>query len=129
MKTIDEMIEVMKAYKDRKEIEVKDGDDNSWFDVQFPSWDWLHKDYRIKPEKPQKKIISYGSADEFLAAQKEHGPYLMPKGCEDYFYMPIAVGKFEVDILDDKAYKYEELTKKFTWQDGTPCGKEVANDK
>jgi len=44
-----EMIAVMQAYIDGKQIEYKDKKSNQWLDTQSPVWDWFDCDYRIKP--------------------------------------------------------------------------------
>jgi hypothetical protein len=43
-----EMINVMQAYVDGKEIEYQDND--NWLKTNYPSWDWKNFVYRIKPE-------------------------------------------------------------------------------
>ena len=51
MKTIGEMIAVMQAAKEGKEIEYCNRICGVWNDVTImPVWDWLSNDYRIKPE-------------------------------------------------------------------------------
>lgn len=51
-----QLIEVMQAYLDGKEIECREETGNK-YDVRpyepdaLPSWNWFHADYRIKGEK------------------------------------------------------------------------------
>jgi len=47
MKTIREMIEVMQAYERGEKIQCYEKP--GWFDVHLPHWDWMNRDYRIKP--------------------------------------------------------------------------------
>jgi len=45
--TID-MIKVMQAYVDGKEVEYKGYD--GWYKADIPTWDWADCEYRIKPQ-------------------------------------------------------------------------------
>ena len=45
-----EMIAVMQAYEDGKQIEYK-SNVNGWVSVENPNWDWVNRIYRIKPTK------------------------------------------------------------------------------
>ena len=57
MKTTEEMIEIMQAFVDGKEIEVMGRD--QWVPVPSPSWSWGGLYYRIKPEGPKFKVGDY----------------------------------------------------------------------
>lgn len=59
MKTTQEMIEVMQAYADGKNIQSRPriGGGGLWSDVT-PMWDWSDCDYRIK-EEPKTKTLYY----------------------------------------------------------------------
>lgn len=50
MKTIDEMIAVMKAYQEGKEIEFRCNGSvfKEWEKTDSPAWNWGVNDYRIK---------------------------------------------------------------------------------
>lgn len=48
MKTTPEMIAVMQAYVDGKEIEALFGTDTAWIKVELPFWDWQRNNYRIR---------------------------------------------------------------------------------
>ena len=51
MKTTQEMIEVMQAFEDGKEIESieRDNENAEWGLNPSPAWVWNNFDYRIKP--------------------------------------------------------------------------------
>ena len=52
MKTVEQMIEVMTAFKQGKQVQwrwTNDSSDN-WRDLSKSDWDWCRADYRIKPE-------------------------------------------------------------------------------
>lgn len=50
MMTVDQMIEVLTAYKAGKKIEVKGHDGVKWHNTSLPAWDFAECDYRVKPE-------------------------------------------------------------------------------
>lgn len=117
MKTIDEMIEVMQAYKDGKTIEFTDFyyDDN-WKEIDSPYWNWRLFDYRVKPEP---KYVPYDSVDEvekdkWIKSKATGFLYRICSIKEDMIY-------FELGSDDTK-----ELFDLFTYEDGTPCGKLVS---
>ena len=76
MKDIDEMIEVMQAYKNGEQIEFCYTDEviKVWEDTGKPLWNWGDTDYRVKP-KP--KYVPFETAEEFLEAQNEHGQVII----------------------------------------------------
>lgn len=51
--THDEIIEVVKAHRDGKEIQSKNKNwsDSQWCNTNGPAWDFVSYDYRIKPEE------------------------------------------------------------------------------
>jgi hypothetical protein len=51
-----EQIEVMQAFVDGKEIEMKTKMSNYWSLIIEPHWDWDHVDYRVKEEKEIEKL-------------------------------------------------------------------------
>ena len=54
---IDEMIEVMQAYKNGKEIEMFDATQGKWIDVKNPLWNFFQCVYRIK-KKPTRLEVA-----------------------------------------------------------------------
>lgn len=126
MKTIEEMIAVMQAYADGKEIEYS-SDNEIWSKAKNPFWDWDNYDYRIKPEG-RCEYRPYYNSDEFAEDQKKHGPYIKLKSLPvTVLFLPSIVG---LSFIVSQKYtsegllteKYDEVFKKYVWQDGTPCG-------
>lgn len=116
--TDQQIIEVISAHMDGKTIEYKrKGLDNIGWHVCCPNpmWDFRNFDYRVKEEP---KYRPYKSAEEFLKAQKEHGPYLEFSGD---FHMPLDINNEGVKVFL-VYYKYETVLKDYTWQDGHPTG-------
>lgn len=114
--TYDEMIAVLQAAKEGKKIQCKLRQESvSEYEDTFPIWNFDGFDYRVKPEP---KLRPYANAEEFLAAMKEHGPYLKEAG--DYC-LPIHFhdeGVWDVDEF----FEYGQLLEEAKWQDGHPCG-------
>ncbi len=63
-RTIEEKLEIMKAYLEGKTIQLDNG--NEWEDIKNPSWAWEYCDYRVKPDEP-KKLMTCRQLAELLA--------------------------------------------------------------
>lgn len=131
--------EVLKAYSEGKEIEVRVNDKiyNGWSDwtlVNVPH-DFntelipLNVQYRIKPEV---NLRPYANAEDFLKAQKEHGPWIY-KSNKNQFYKIAAIEFPEIYLTfwNNDSKKIDVFNQNMTviankdifkWQDGTPCG-------
>ena len=123
MKTTKEMIEVMQAYDIGEKIECFNDDYEQWRDVNNPIWDWLHNDYRVKPN-----YAPFDTADEFLTAQREHGICII--ACEElyansYIDCYCSVFLYNGDGTNVFTFNFETLLENCTFADGTPCGKEI----
>lgn len=57
--TIDEMIEVLQAYKEGKTIQAREKGYTDWFDTNYPFFDFDNLEYRIK----EQKIVPYETFD------------------------------------------------------------------
>lgn len=133
MKIIEEMISVMQAYKEGKQIEVRCKTLNDWKIDPKPSWNWHNNDYRVKEEP---KCRPYESSDEMIEdfckrAGLEPTSMLMPviwlkeknsttkrmimSFVGDYVYTPFG--------NDFDNWSFNELFNKFTYLDGSPVGK------
>lgn len=129
MKTTKEMIEVMQAYENGEQIQILDIN-GIWEDKEYPYWNWAKCDYRVKP-----KFVPFETAEEFLAAQREHGDGLI----STYFVEPLKLNDIYINadgivLIRTKDacgadFDYfgdlKDLFEKFKFADGTPCGKEV----
>ena len=114
MKTIDEMCAVMQAFKDGKKIEFMCN--GKWEGTNKPLWNWDSLNYRVKPEP---KYVPYDTVDEV-----EKDKWIMKKGsnCIDKIT--------SIDRRDNTVYfngweNLQHLFEKYTYEDGTPCGKLV----
>ena len=107
MKTTAEMIAVMQAYEDGKEIEYSNRDYPTWNKTK-PVWDWHRNDYRVKPE-----YIPFTFEDaEFLIGK-------VVKHKKENYLAVITLCLNEITNMGD----FKELLDDFTFLDGSPCGK------
>ena len=127
MKDIDEMIEVMQAYKNGEQIEFCYTDEviKVWEDTNGkPLWNWGDTDYRVKP-KP--KYVPFDTPDEFLEAQRVHGEVLVDKknGVKMTAYVNkngiVACAKFFSNTW--MVSSLQNILRDYRFKDGTPCGK------
>lgn len=122
------MSDVLKAYSDGKEIEYrKKVKNNQWGDWHTATiyHNFSGKDnteYRIKDESNYRP---YKNAEEFLQAQKEHGPYFVFE--DNYLIFPIRVMPLGLELYvpwngDNtvRGISYNDIVD-FKWQDGTRC--------
>ena len=132
MKTTKEMIEVMQAYLRGDDIEYVPIGEKNWIENEKPEWNWVACDYRVKPKQ---KFVPFDTAEEFLAAQREHGDGVVCIDDENVF------SGYDVSItLNGHVFLHErsksgevinfygnllDLFEGFKMADGTPCGKEV----
>lgn len=121
------MIDVMQAYKDGKEIEVRLAESETWTLVDWkPLWDWVKFDYRVKPEPPKPQYRPFESAEEVMEAIKEHGLIIKPPFFTD------GVRALIVEFNDThiwygtssipREYSYC-FDRDYIFADGTPFGK------
>ena len=122
MKTTKEKIEVMQAYLDGEQIE-ESIDKKVWFTCE-PIWNWAKCDYRVK----KKVYVPFDTAEEFLAAQREHGKTVRCK-IENFLFNSYVNECGDMILIGDYGYtKIEDICSifsKYEFADGTPCGKEV----
>lgn len=148
MKTTKEMIEVMQAYDEGKQIQYRLVHENEWTDWTRPwtikeykiSWDWSNFDYRIKPEVKEPQYCPYESVDEMIEDYKERfnvniQPYIMPTiwvqlRFDKFLKLPIigyCNGGVRIGNKDDNDdwITFDYLFDIYTYLDSSPCGKLV----
>lgn len=115
MKTIQEMIAVMQAYADGKEIELAPNcyTNKIWKDTSNPAWDWNQFDYRVKEEPKQPEYIPFSFED----AEQLVGKVIKSKD-ENWIEL---LTFFDEDYTSN--ITYEALLRDYTFLDGSPCGK------
>ena len=123
MKTTKEMIEVMQAYLDGKQIE-ESIDQKVWFTCE-PIWNWAKCDYRVK----KKVYVPFDTAEEFFEAQRKHGRDIIACGelyANSYIDCYCNVFLYKGRETNIFTFNFETLLENCTFADGIPCGKEVA---
>lgn len=82
MRSITEMINIMKAYNDGVEIEyrVPSAFDSSWKSCRNPEWNWQNADYRIKKSGFACEYMTNRELSELLA--KGYGEWRYDDGDE-----------------------------------------------
>ena len=122
MKTTKEMIEVMQAYLDGEHIE-ESIDQKVWFTCE-PIWNWAKCDYRVK----KKVYVPFDTAEEFFAAQRKHGRDIIACGelyANSYIDCYCNLFLYNGSETNIFTFNFETLFENCTFNDGTPCGKEV----
>ena len=101
MKTVDEMIAVMTAYKNGAEIESFSNNTYCWIESRSPVWNWEEEDYRIKEQKKTVTIEKWLIRREdninniwILEATKEHFNSI----CWDTYIKVKLLDSYEVEI-------------------------------
>jgi hypothetical protein len=122
------LIVVMQAYVDGKQIQYTDGESEYWIDVESPEWD-PNYDYRIKPEP---KYRPFAHADECWQEMLKHQPFGWTKRtsghCTFLHIMElhstgIVINQFDnfgcfKNLLETYGLAFAEIT----FADGTPFG-------
>lgn len=122
--TTKEMIAVMQAYDEGKQIQQRLINNSTWADCPSPKWKWDASEYRIKPELPKPKLRPYANAEEFIEAQQEHGLYF-GKDKKIYHIQNSVYDNYGKTYVTGSGFDMttESLFKEgYTWLDGTPCG-------
>lgn len=123
MKTIQEMIAVMQAYEDGKEIQLRLLTDSKYYDCKNPGWNWDNYDYREKEElkKPEYVPFTFEDADFLIGKaikSKDGGPVYSILGVQDSGVIVIH------PTYKIVSYTWEDLIRGFKFfPDNTPCGK------
>ena len=112
--------EVMLAYADGKEIEVRKGD--KWFPSDTVVFNWCDFRYRIKP---QPKYRPFNSAEECWQEMQKHQPFGWMRDKTDGHYIQIttvANGKEHCTIGANFGWDFEGFFKNYTFADGSAFG-------
>lgn len=134
MKSTEEMITIMQAYTEGKQIEGKYKELNEWKTDSNPTWNWYNNDYRVKEEP---KCRPYESSDEMIEdfckrAGLEPTSILMPaiwlvdKYSKAKRMIISFVGDYVYTHFENRFDKWtlSELFDLLTYLDGSPVGKE-----
>ncbi len=104
--------EVMLAYADGKQVEIRNLDD-TWSEIDIPVFDWLNRSYRIKPES---KYRPFKDAKECWQEMQKHQPFgwLKSKDNGDDCFVNLVAMDCDAD--------FENMFNLRTFADGEPFG-------
>ena len=109
MKTIKEMIEVMKWFENGGEVECVEKGHNIWVTVKNPLWDWCDSEYRIKEfQYPMWfKAIPNGIVIKFDGLESgtvvEEGNSFYKKGTYNNTWVPHTDSEYWEEIEEPKS--------------------------
>ena len=110
MKTTQEMIAVMQAYEDGKEIQLRLLTDSKYYDCKNPGWNWDNYDYRVK-QATEYVPFTFKDAEFLIGKVVKHKK---DKWVELITYC---------SENETSSCMYEDLLSDYTFLDGSPCGK------
>ena len=109
--------EVMLAYADGKEIEVRKGD--KWFPSDTVVFNWCDFRYRIKPESKRRP---FKDAEECWQEMQKHQPFGWIKDKEDGHYTLITCVDDRVCLNAYSDWATSGVMDYYTFADGEPFG-------
>lgn len=118
-----QLLPIIKAYAEGKEIEIFDETKRMWITAILPHFNCDSSSYRIKPES---KYRPFKNAEECLAEMQKHQLFGWVKN--QGLYRNIAnVMSCSITFADNEArdVNYEQAFKNYTFADGTPFGVKV----
>lgn len=114
--------EIMLAFAEGKKIQVKNKDENKWFDFTKytnPTWNFDDFDYRIAPER---KYRPFKNADEAFQEAKKHGFWVKDETGNYRLICYIYDKGAEIANEMLNSYTYDDILS-FVWaDDGSKCG-------
>lgn len=139
MKTTKEMIEVMQAYEDEKNIECARIGDWEWETDFKPIWNWDEYVYRIKKEPTYRPYESVNEMlDDFCERCREHGMTVSRSSMGEPFIWLLSKDRKAIKLvtgftemnnlkvyLNGSPTTFKYIFDEYTYKDGSPCGKKV----
>ena len=128
--TIDEQIEVMRAFQDGKKIQFTSvaNKDMVWLDTDNPTWDFSSYNYRIKPEGRRPYISSEEMVDDFRKRfnVKDWPNHAMPliwlrDNATGYEHLVEGYGS-DCVIIEGKRKHLQTIFENYTYLDGSVVG-------
>ncbi len=120
-----ELLPIIQAYAEGKEIEIFDKTTKMWKTAMLPHFDCDSKNYRIKPEP---KYRSFKDAEECWQEMLKHQPFGWVKG-DKCFYNIVSVSNIDVSMAnvsgDIVILNFSDVMEDNTFADGTPFGVKV----
>lgn len=116
--TAKELLPFIKAFAEGKTLEVS-YDGNKWKEIDYPSFGYEPRCYRIKPEQTYRP---FKEAEECWQEMQKHRPFgwVRENGRGMYAYI-MYVNKFGVETHDN-TYAFTPAHSDLIFADGTPFG-------
>ena len=111
--------EVMKAYADGKEIEYKKREEGYWTKCDYPIFDWVKYEYRVKQQPSYRPFID---GDECWKEMLKHHPFGWIRSDKNGYFCISRVRSHEVTFMASSSKFDEYLITGLTFADGTPFG-------
>ena len=130
--------EILKAYSEGKQLQYQNRIDKEWIDSSNPSFDFTKYKYRIKPEVKEPTYRPYKDCEEMIADYRDkYSPIVRQDQYKLYMDniwlrnkdnngVVQIIGFLDGYVHFCNSFGYcdlEHLFKKFTYLDGSPCGK------
>ena len=114
-----ELLPIIQAFAEGKEIEYYDCNDDDWIKTDTPIWT-SKINYRIKPEP---KYRPFKSQEECWNEMLKHQPFgwVRSKKCKALLWNVTSINKDDITIICDY-YKFHRAFECFEFTDGTPFG-------
>lgn len=119
-----ELLPIIQAFADGKTVQLFNGANERWEDLDEPTFDGDPSDYRIKPEP---KYRPFKSQEECWQEMFKHQPFgwLKNKGGSDILIDFIYMGKEPMIVWatgDKSSYSISKIFNDYVFADGTPFG-------
>lgn len=120
-----ELLPIIKAYAEGKEIEIFDETKRMWITAILPHFNCDSSSYRIKPES---KYRPFKDAEECWTEMLKHQPFGWVKG-DECFYNIVSVSNIDVSMAnvsgDIVILNFSDVMEDNTFADGFPFGVKV----
>lgn len=121
-----ELLPIIKAYAEGKEIEIFDKTTKMWKTAMLPHFCSLIKNYRIKPEP---KYRPFANAEECWREMQKHQPFGWVKDKKDVHHRVLITAVDDdtcgMSLNGNVAWSLSGIMDLFTFADGAPFGVKV----
>lgn len=119
-----ELLPIIKAYAEGKEIEIFDKTKRVWITAILPHFNCAPNLYRIKPEP---KYRPFMDTEECWQEMLKHQPFgwVKMKDTESGYYILKGIANQVVIGLNETPFSYKKVFEDYIFADGTPFGVKV----
>lgn len=119
-----ELLPIIRAYAEGKEIEIFDKTTKMWKTAMLPHFDCDSNIYRIKPELEYRP---FKDAKECWQEMLKHQPvgFMKFKDTESGYYMLTCIARGVGVGINDSLFSYDRVFDDYTFADGLPFGVKV----